>query len=458
MNNKWLMMVALLFVISQSMVSPHTIEQKSNETQEIHSKQSQWTMLFYFAADNPRSYEIESNLDLWTSIGSSEDFTIVTLVDGAEFGDTSYYVIEHNSLVALSWPEPESDMGDARTLERFLNYSLKNFPADNYALFILSTHGSGWQGLGSDTSNTTGYDHLSLLDMKDYKQVFGKIKKEFNTIIDVIAFDICVTGMIEVAYQMKNYCDFMIATEEHGFSQAAESEEGVNLEWNYRYFLSNLKENPELNPEEFVQTVVDSYTPGTYICKILERFPAPDWYPIIACFSTISTMNLSRFDDVIDAMSNLSSLLINDFQKYSHSLTTARDEVREYGKLYRKFWFLPSMLYYLHLESLGYNCYIDVYDFIQKIKTYSDDEHVDGLCSEVLEALDGLIIGNNVLPTDSSHGLSIYFPEYTCQYDVSIWRLPGVDTFEEMNVHYDEIDFSIDTPWNEFIETYLSTS
>lgn len=66
--------------------------------------------------------------------------------------------------------------------------------------------------------------------MKDYKTVLQKITDQLGKKIDIIAFEICVTGMIEVAYQMSSYVDYMIGTEEHGFGGDEPSDKGNNIE------------------------------------------------------------------------------------------------------------------------------------------------------------------------------------------------------------------------------------
>jgi len=454
MNKFILYGIIFLFTFSQITISTGFAEQDNYIKTANQSDQSTWTLLFYLAADNPRSYEIEKNIDLWTSIGYSDNINMISLIDGMKTDDTIYCEISNQSINELYWPESESDMGNKNTLERFLNHSLTQFPAEHYALFIMSTHGSGWQGLGSDTSGINSYEKLTLLNLNDYSSALEKIYQEFNDKIDVIAFDICVTGMIEVAYQIKDHCTFMIGTEEHGFSELAESDEGVNLEWNYSYFLTNIIENPDMKPEEFVNSIVDSYTPGTYSFKLFDRYPAPSWMPLLKCYSTISSVNLTRFDTVINSINTFSLLLANNIDEYKTSIDQARQEVREYGKLYKKFWFLPSKIYYLHLDSLGYNCFIDLYDFIQKISIYTNDDLLRSSCNDVMESLTYLISGNNVLESDNSHGLSIYFPEYSFQYDVSIWKSIGLKNMKEIPVHYNEISFSIETNWDEFLSKY----
>ncbi|MDG6219761.1 MAG: clostripain-related cysteine peptidase [Candidatus Thermoplasmatota archaeon] len=432
----------------------------SADISPIHSSfevvESEWTLLMYFAGDNPRGFEFDKDLELWKSIGSSDSVNIVALIDGMDTGDTRYCYVGKGSIVDLEWDEAESDLGDGLTLKHFLNSSLSLFPAKKYALFVMSTHGSGWQGLGSDTSNTSGYDRLTLLDMEDYKCALDFIKNTYCSKIDVVAFDICVTSMMEVAYQLKNYCNVMIATQEHGFSDGAVSDEGVKLGWNYSYFMSNLLIHPELSVKEFSRTVVDSYTPGTYSFKIFDRFSVPRWFPILRCFSTIAAIDLEYINETSTALSNLSTYIIERFSDEKAEVHKARDEVREYGKLYRKFWFLPSRIYYLHLDTLGYNCFIDLYDFVEKIDFYSDDEIIHSLCDSLRQIEENLVIANNVLPLDSSHGISVYFPQYPCQYDVSVWREFTSDRFKDLGIGYDELDFSLDFSWDDFLCCYLN--
>ena len=222
---KKLLIIIILISFFQLSVSANTYFDYPSSNLD---NQCSWTVLFYLAADNPRSYEIDNNLDLWKSFATSDQINLIALVDGSEQNDTSLYQFRNETIIDLNWLESESDMGDKDTLFCFLNTSLSLFPAEHYALFIMSTHGSGWQGLGSDTSGIDSYEKLTLLDLNDYKQVLENIQKDFSCDIDVIAFDICVTGMIEVAYQIKDYCTYMIGTEEHGFSELAVSDEGVH--------------------------------------------------------------------------------------------------------------------------------------------------------------------------------------------------------------------------------------
>ncbi|HEC81996.1 MAG TPA: hypothetical protein ENI42_06195 [Thermoplasmatales archaeon] len=423
-----------------------------NVTGEKHI--AKWTIMIYFAADNHRDPEINSTLKMLEDVGYNSAVNFVVLSDGKTFGDTKYQYLGKEGLVSLPWKENESDMGDAQTLETFLNLTMNDFPAVHYALFILSTHGSGWQGLGGDTHGTGSSKNLTLLDMMDYKTVLSHQTGDGFHKLDVIAFDICVTGMIEVAYQISPYAKYMIGTEEHGFG--GEGDEGYSIAWNYSFFLNNLKNHPDTSPEEFAASIVNCYTPGTYTFKLFNTIEAPRWYPILKCYTTLSAVNLSKIQEVTNLIDGLSLNLSTNLQKYKKDIKFVRKEVREYGKLYRKFWFLPYLIYSLHPSPLGYNCFIDIYDFVEKLHDQIDDNEIKANCENIMSSLRSAVIANKSLPTDASHGLSIYFPEYRCQYDVSIWCSLRNKNFWRIPVSYNSISFSQDTHWDDFLRMYLN--
>ena len=68
-------------------------------------------------------------------------------------------------------------------------------------------------------------------------------------------------------------------------------------------------------------------------------------------------------------------------------------------------------------------------------------------CQEVINTLDMTILTNVALPNDHSHGLFIYFPELPSQYDISIWKMHGVENFIKIPVPYHTLPFAQDSQW-----------
>jgi len=85
-------------------------------------------------------------------------------------------------------------------LTDFTNWCIQNYPADNYAL-ILWDHGSGWKnisllevtkGICWDVTNS---DYLTTLELRS---ALFSIYTSNNIKLDIVAFDSCLMGMIEV--------------------------------------------------------------------------------------------------------------------------------------------------------------------------------------------------------------------------------------------------------------------
>ena len=422
----------------------------------VHSNTAKWTLMMYCAFDNHRDLDTNETIKNFTSIGSDANINIVVLLDERAANDTRYLYIEKGNVVPLSWSEPESDMGNPDTLEKFLDLTMESYPAEHYALFVMSAWGSGWQGLGADTAGTDSCKYLTLINLPEYTTVFKNVTNDGSKKIDLVDYDICVTGSFENAYEISPYVNYMVSTQEHGFDYGEFSDEGKPLWCNYSYPLGKLKDNPDMTPEQFAISNVEYYVPGTSTEKIFLFFKAPKFYPAVKFHTTLSASNLSHVNEISTAVDSLATSLKNHLSEIKKEIKSARAEAREYGKLYKRFWFLPwKVLYALRLDSLGYDCFIDLYDFAEKLKEKTNIAEIKNACDSVMGAFDKAVIANKAEPTDPSHGFSIYFPQLKCQYDQSIWRSIGVKNFRKIPSTYEDLRFSNDTSWGEFLRAYL---
>ena len=260
--------------------------------------------------------------------------------------------------------------------------------------------------------------------------------------------------MIEVAYEIAPYVKYMVANEEHGF-EGYISEEGYDVGWNYSYFIQELVDNSDMPPEDFSVLMVDSYKAGTFVKNFSFKFMMPKWYPITKYYLTLSAINLSQIHLIKTSINKFASNLTDNINDIKSEIKNIRSNTREYGKLYRKFWFLPISMIYLQLEPLGYDGFIDLYDFVQKINNQTTNSNLKKASTYLMDALNETIIANEALPTDPSYGLGIFFPKYKCQYDQSLWRGGGNPDFDKIS-SYGDLKFSEDTLWDEFLKTYLN--
>jgi hypothetical protein len=423
---------------------------------------AKWTVMIYFAGDlKQRLDDVDWILNILTGVGSSDDFNIVILIDSVPADDTTYYFVNEGSLTKLEWYEKESNMADPITFENFIKITKENYPANHYALFTLSAYGSGWQGVIFDTHGMCRTKKGTILEMPDVKKALIKSTDNGSNKIDIWTIDVCVPGMIEVAYQIAPYVNYMVANQEHGFGgddpDGSFGDDGTPLALNYSSFLQQLKDNPDMSPEEFSILIVDTYQSSVKTSFIFNNpsIKIPKWYPIVKFYTTLAATNLSKIDLLTNAVSELADELNNNLLKNRKDIRKARDETREYGKFYKKFWFLPGNIQFsIQMTPLSYNCFIDLYDFVENLKNRTNSQDIKQLCQEIIDAVNQVVIANEAVPGDSSHGLSIYFPEYRCQYDKSIWLYPGNIKYRFIS-SYNLLEFTKDTKWDEFIQHYL---
>ena len=127
----------------------------------------------------------------------SSTANIVVLFDGNKENDTFLYCIKNSSKTVFKLNE--INMGDGTALKYLIEYSMQFYPAEHYILEIWG-HGAGWMGVCFDK---TDMDMLSLNEIKD------AIEKK----IDIVIFNACYMGCVEVAYSLKDVANYMIACE-----------------------------------------------------------------------------------------------------------------------------------------------------------------------------------------------------------------------------------------------------
>lgn len=209
------------------------------------AKKTAWTVLYYSDADcNLEAALMADIAEMKAGLRADADVNIILLVDrhpnssspysgdattlGSNFSDARLFRILPGSFIRIDgstqFPEItatsyyEANMGDAATLEKFIEFGKANYPADHYALFI-SNHGDGVRspiaedirssikGVCFDESN--GNDSLYTAELTDVL--------DSSDSVDLLAFDACFMGALEIAYQYRPgngsfSADYMVAS------------------------------------------------------------------------------------------------------------------------------------------------------------------------------------------------------------------------------------------------------
>ena len=372
-----------------------------------------WTVMVYMCGDNDLEgaaiddfNEMEQGLYNSLSPYNIYNINVIVLFDripgydntNGDWTDTRLYQILPdndpniiNSQLILDLGE--LDMGDPTILEAFINYSISNYPADYYAL-ILWNHGDGWrkrEALKDKAvcwDDTNGSDFLSMDEVETALASTGEI-------IDLVGFDACLMGMVEVAYEIKDYSLVVVGSEE------AEPDDG----WPYTPIVQWLANYPGMDPNNLGSLIVNTY--GNAYPSYLN----PYLYPYL----TQSACDTTFLNDLANAINNFANAMINQ-TTYWPKIQDAREGAEQFYD----------------------RDYIDLYHFAQLVRTYVSDSTIQDAAQAVMDAISSAVITEyHASAHPNAHGLSIYFPKY--QYDKN----------------YDNTNLSRDTNWDDFLRAYL---
>lgn len=353
----------------------------------------EWTVMVYLDADNNLESAGIDDINEMEMVGSTPEVNIVVQFDRIPysvlaannqgyFDDTSngdwtntrrYYITQDSDPYQIS-SDLKSDlgelnMGDPQTLIDFASWAVANYPAKKY-LLVIWNHGGGFRStsLTKDIAwdDTSGGDRIT---MQELEYALSAISIQAGKNIDIVGMDACLMAMTEVAYQIKDYVDILVASEENV----------PNDGWPYDTILDQLVVNPTASPEQLARTIVDTY---------IDSYPS---YNV-----TQSAIDLSHMDTLATQLSNLALAIMSD------TLT-------------------PSINYINAAYSSQYydvKDFIDLYDFSNQLLAYSNSLEVKNIALSIQQTLNYAVIKSeyNGGSVSSSKGLSIYFPYYSYDY------------------------------------------
>jgi len=274
---------------------------------------AKWTILAYM--DGNCDLDLGNNGNSWSIgevqelelVGSSDKVQVVAMVASLKTGGIcKYYHIEHHEDElpdSLSSPVLENlgtkDMSDKTTLLNFIRYTTENYPAERYML-IIHNHGDGWRGVCLDEQNGAG----QMMSMPNVRAALDTFH------FDIIAFNACLMSMAEVAYEIKDHADYMVAGQPVLFAGNFGSDE----------WLRHLVDNPGSDPLDIAKKMVEA----AYNSSNHRQFPG---HMAVTDLSRIGTLaaKIASFGNLISkAMS--SQLAGEVYHAFSETHKTENDD------------------------------------------------------------------------------------------------------------------------------------
>ncbi|MBN2498514.1 MAG: hypothetical protein JXR96_28240, partial [Deltaproteobacteria bacterium] len=217
-------------------------------------------ILVYLAADN----DLDSfGMDDWDEMEAArvDDadwlrvFVFIDRYSSSSWSDTRLYEVHNNSSTELDAPHlglqtgshEERNTGDPNTLRNFI-LDVKDIAGSASYYLIIWNHGDGWRSAPPEDRpvKTVAVDMSSGDDWLTTSELQSAVAGQG---LQLIGFDACLEGMVEVAYELRNDALVMVASEE------MEPGEG----WAYTSLLSQFKNAASPSPELFGQLAVDTF-------------------------------------------------------------------------------------------------------------------------------------------------------------------------------------------------------
>ena len=126
------------------------------------------------------------------------------------------YLIRNGTLNLLT-DYPAQNVGSQSTLEAFMRYCTQNYPAQQYGL-ILCNHGGGPNyGVCADYRN-----NMDMLSITELQNAFRNVGFGPEAKMEFIIFEACLMASAEVAYCMKDYAHYMMASENVSYVEGSD--------------------------------------------------------------------------------------------------------------------------------------------------------------------------------------------------------------------------------------------
>lgn len=297
-------------VDSAPAAASRTAPSASATTNTSEAAKKTWTVLYYGAADNDLDKYITQDVAHMEQVGTDPATNIVVQLDHSK-GTASRFLLQKDSVPNEQIDSPvlqelgPVNMGDPKQLQDFIEWGIKKYPAENYVLMIAS-HGQGWKGVCRDGEN-------GWMQIPQLQQALQGARENTGEKLSLIGFDACLMASTEVAYQLRNEADYMVA------SQEVEGQNG----WPY---------NLVLDPDAIATMGMNaSITSATVTPKQLASYLVSRTTADPKDIPTMSAIDLSKMDAVAKAAKDLGAT-ISGTKTNQVELRKIRENVQTFAK------------------------------------------------------------------------------------------------------------------------------
>lgn len=370
----------------------------------------EWTVMVYMNGKSDLEPNAVRDLNEMEMAGSSAGINIVAelgRIDGHDSsngdwrGSRIYYVTRDDDPEKINSPavaeNRNADMGSWRHLAEFVEFARGKYPAEKYMLIIWN-HGSGWQSYGKpiegykNLSKGVSYDdetgnHITAVELRRAFERTGKI--------EVVAFDACLMADTAVFYEIRDYADVIVASEE------LEPTDG----YDFTALMKRFAENPAANSEEMGKHIVDAF---------MSAYPGPE--------------NIGRAAHSAIRAAQIAPLagLLDDFAR----LALASSDIETLKALCRE------------MPFLGTYISVDMHLFMAEAAKRVKDEKLAAKACQIMSFItDRAVILNRENLLQDVKGIAVYIPYGAYEKNFSQLSIAKDTAWDELMFKISDPDF-----------------
>ncbi|MEZ0374096.1 MAG: clostripain-related cysteine peptidase [Candidatus Sericytochromatia bacterium] len=362
------------------------------------------TYMSYEATDNDLYPDLDKILKVLEGIGSNPQMNLLAQIDSQGLGNSARYFFRPGRSPELEspylkLPAAAENSGDPQTLAEAVHWAFSAYPARINWLNI-SGHGSSFEGISADENPE------SLMNIVNFTQALhqGLQKGQAAQKLDIISFDACMMAAVEVASELQDDADILVASEDS------------TTYWGQGYgqTFARLAPNPAaMKPDQVARSlVVDVHGKG----------PDPYAKNVVFQTGTVSATDLRKMALLEPELDRLARALRRALPGHGAEIVRAA---------------LASQDFTLAKMVGGYP-YRDLNRLLSLLRQHVRDAEIAGLCDQINHLLyrRGLIMYSrqNRIENGEGRGLSIYLP-----------------TDGSFNPLYRQTRFARSTQWDEFL-------
>lgn len=241
-----------------------------------------FTYLTYEALDNNLTGDLKPILNKLEAIGSSDRLNLIAQTDGEGRDDSNRYYLmklkETKEGIASPYvPIKEGNSASASALSGAMRWGFGTYPGRT-TWMNLSSHGAGWFGALEDH---TAKGWLPLPKLASALESGAKGKR-----LDLLSFDACLMATVEVAFEMRDVAQYMVASEDSTFY------------WGRGYYhtMSKVAKNPAMAPRAIAADLVETAH---------DRAGGRVWQSL-----TVTAFDLDEADEAAEALDKLAGVLL----------------------------------------------------------------------------------------------------------------------------------------------------